>query len=313
MRGHGLPYGDSVVEVPDTVVAPAPAPAHGGRLALAAALVTVTLWASAFVGIRSAGRDLSPGALSLGRNAVAVVALAALVALRPSGRPARADLPALALCGLLWFGLYNVVLNEAERRVDAGTAAMLVNVGPILIAVLAGLLLHEGFPRGLVAGCSIAFAGVVVIGVATSGDGARAGWGAALCLVAALAYACAVILQKPVLDRASALWVVWIACLVGTIACLPFAPTLVDELAEARPGAIVWVVYLGVFPTAVAFTTWAYALARTTAGRMGSTTYLAPPLAIAMAWALLGETPPLAAIPGGALCVLGVIVARRSR
>ena len=39
------------------------------------------------------------------------------------------------VCGLLWFGAYNVILNEAERRVDAGTAAMLVNVGPIFIVV----------------------------------------------------------------------------------------------------------------------------------------------------------------------------------
>src|SRR5215210_6396741 len=49
--------------------------------------------------------------------------------------PPRRDVPRLVLCGLLWFGAYYVLLNEAERRVDAGTAAMLVNVGPILIAV----------------------------------------------------------------------------------------------------------------------------------------------------------------------------------
>jgi drug/metabolite transporter (DMT)-like permease len=49
------------------------------------------------------------------------------------------------------------MLNSGERRVDAGTAAMLVNVGPVLIAILAGLLLHEGFPRALFAGCAVAF------------------------------------------------------------------------------------------------------------------------------------------------------------
>ena len=70
--------------------------------------------------------------------------------------------------GLLWFGVYNVALNAAEQRVDAGTAAMLVNVGPILIALLAGLLLSEGFPRTLIGGCAIAFAGTILIGVATS-------------------------------------------------------------------------------------------------------------------------------------------------
>ena len=71
------------------------------------------------------------------------------------------------MCGLLGFPYHNVALNEAERRVDAGTAAMLVNVGPVLIALLAGRLLGEGFPRTLLTGCAIAFAGVVVIGLAT--------------------------------------------------------------------------------------------------------------------------------------------------
>src|SRR5881628_35513 len=107
-------------------------------LALGAALLTVTLWASAFVGIRSAGHHLSPGALALGRLVVGSAALGILMLARREPLPARRDLPALALCGVLWFGFYSVVLNDAEQRIDAGTASMLVNVGPILIAVLAG-------------------------------------------------------------------------------------------------------------------------------------------------------------------------------
>ena len=280
-------------------------------LALGAALVTVTLWASAFVGIRSAGRDLSPGALSLCRLLVGSAVLGAIVLARREPLPARRDLPGIALCGVVWFGLYNVVLNEAERRVDAGTAAMLVNVGPIFIAVLAGVVLREGFPRTLVAGCAIAFAGALIIGLATARHGIHGGWGAVLCIVAALAYASAVVIQKPLLARSSALQVTWLACTVGAIACLPFGPTLVGELGDARGSAVAWALYLGALPTALAFTTWAYALARTTAGRMGSTTYLVPPLAIVMGWAILGETPPVLAVAGGALCLAGVLVARR--
>ena len=98
---------------------------------------------------------------------------------------------------------------------------------------------------------------------------------------------------------------------MGTIACLPFAPTLLRELGEADASAVGWVVYLGVFPTAVAFTTWAYALSRTTAGRMGATTYLVPPLAVLMGWMVLGEVPPALALLGGALCLVGVAVTRR--
>ena len=238
------------------------------------------------------------------------VALGALVAARREPLPPRADVPRLVLCGLLWFAAYNVVLNAAEQRVDAGTAAMLVNVGPVLIALLAGVLLREGFPRTLLAGCAISFVGAIVIGLATSERGLDAGWGAALCLAAAAAYAGGVVAQKPLLERTSALQVTFLACAIGAIACLPYAPGLVDDARQAGAPALGWTVYLGVFPTAIGFTTWAYALRRTTAGRMGATTYLVPPLAVLMGWAFLSEAPPALALVGGALCLCGVFVAR---
>src|SRR3954454_24633134 len=232
-------------------------------LAAGAALVTVLLWASAFVGIRAAGKHLEPGPLALGRLLVATPVLGALVLLRGGARPPRRMLPLIVVCGVLWLAVYNVALNAAERRVDAGTAAMLVNVGPILIAALAWLLLEEGFPRGLLAGCAVAFAGVAVIGLATSKHGVASGVGALLCLVAAAAYAGGVIAQKVALRSASALQTTFLCCVVGAVACLPFAPRLASEVDSAPGATLAWVVYLGAFPTALAFTTWAYALART--------------------------------------------------
>ncbi len=280
------------------------------HLAPAAALITVTLWASAFVGVRAAGQDISPGPLTLGRLLVAGVLLGLAVAVRREPLPPRGDVPRLIVCGLLWLGAYNVLLNAAEQRVDAGTAAMLVNLGPVLIAVLAGLLLREGFPRALLGGCAVAFAGAVVIGLATGHRGVDAGLGAALCVAAAAAYAGGVIAQKPLLERTSALQVTFLACVIGALACLPFAPALLSELAHADASAAAWTAYLGMFPTAVGFTTWAFALRRTSAGRMGATTYLVPPLAVLMGWALLGETPPPLALLGGLLCLAGVAVSR---
>ena len=278
---------------------------------LAAALVTVTLWASAFVGIRAAGPDLSAGALALGRLLVGSLALGAVMLARRVPPPARGELPGIALCGVLWFALYNVALNEAERRVYAGTAAMLVNLGPVFIALLAGTLLGEGFPRTLLAGGAIALSGAMLIALATSDAQAAGTTGAALCVLAAAAYAGGVVAQKPLLERSSALQVTWLACTVGAVVCLPFTPALVDDLGDAPASAIAWTVYLGVLPTAVAFTTWAYALRRTTAGRMGATTYLVPPLTIVLGWLLLAETPPPLALLGGALCLAGVVVVRR--
>jgi drug/metabolite transporter (DMT)-like permease len=282
--------------------------------ALAPALVTVTLWASAFVGIRSAGRAFGPGELTLGRLSVAAAALAAIGYARGERLPSRAALracgPALLLCGLLWFGAYNVALNAGERRVDAGTAAMLVGAGPVLIALLAGVLLREGFPRALFAGCAVAFAGVGVIALASSRHSATTA-GVLLCLAAALAYAAAAVAQKVVLWTLSGTQTIFLCCVIGALACLPFVGALVRQLGRAPSGSIGWLVYLGLAPTALGFSTWAFALRRSDAGRLAATTYLVPPISILLAWLWLGESPAGLAYLGGALCVLGVGLSRR--
>lgn len=237
-----------------------------GGAALAAGLVTVTLWGSSFVAIRDAGQTLSPGSLALGRLLVSLVVLGTAALIWREPLPGRRDLLRIAAFGVLFLGVYSVTLNEAERRVDAGTAAMLINTGPILtgpilIALLAGIFLGEGFPRRLFAGCAVAFSGCVLIGLASSRSGSHAGLGIALLLVAASAYAAAVVLQKPVLARASPLQVTWLGCAAGAVVCLPFAPGLVAELDDAGATAVGWMLYLGVAPTALGFATWAYAFA----------------------------------------------------
>lgn len=207
-----------------------------------------------------------------------------------------------------------VVLNWGEQQVDAGTAAMVVNVGPILMALLGARLLGEALPRRLLTGMAVSFAGAVVVGLSMSGHGSSSVLGVLLCLLAALSYAGGVVIQKPALRHGSPLQITTFGCLIGTVACLPFTGVLVSEAADAPVSATLNMVYLGVFPTALAFTTWAYALARTTAGRMGATTYAVPALVVLMSWLLLDEVPAVLTVAGGLLCLAGVAVSRtRSR
>lgn len=294
-------------------VAPRLAQIEGGRtwLPLAAVATTLVLWASAFVVIRHLGETVSPGALSLGRLLVASVALGVLVLRRPPTWPTRSDWPLLLLCGAAWFGVYNLALNASEQRVDAGTAALIVQVGPIVVALLATVFLGERMHRWLLIGMAIGFAGVVVIarGSASSVNGDLVG--VLLATLAALTYAVGVLAQKPLLGRLPGLEVTWLACVIGTVVCLPWAGDLVDVVQTAPPATLGWVLYLGLAPTALAFSTWAYALRRTDAGTMALTTFLVPLLTTLLAWLLLGEVPPALAFLGGALCILGVWLTRR--
>jgi drug/metabolite transporter (DMT)-like permease len=280
--------------------------------ALLAGLTTVALWGSAFVGIRAAGRTLTPGALTLGRLLVSCAILTVVAIARHERVPSSRTLARIALFGVLFLDGYSVALNAAERQVDAGTSAMVVNVGPLLIVVLAGLVLDEGFPRGLFFGCGVALAGCVLIGLATTtGQGKRSLVGLGLLVLATVTYAAAVVVQKTALRRATPFQVTWLGCAAATLVCGPFAPALARDVTGGGVRALAWTAYLGSLPTALGFATWSFALGRATAGRVASLNYLIPIVAILLGWLYLDEQPPLLAAAGGALCLAGVFLARR--
>ncbi len=302
-----------------TSAAPPASPRRVNALGIAAVAVTVVLWASAFVGIRAIGPSFSPGSLTLGRLAVAAVVLGAVVLpqlLKSRKLPQGREWWPILAYGVMWFGGYNVALNAAEHLLDAGTAALLINVSPILIAVLAGVFLKEGFPRWLIIGSVVAFGGVALIAFGSgSGEGPTADVaGVLLCLLAAVLAAVSVIIQKPVLRKFPAGQATLFGILVGALCCVPFTGQLVSELQSAPLPATLGLLYLGVFPTAIAFTTWAYALSLIDAGKLAATTYLVPGATILISWLVLTEVPTIWGLVGGVVCLVGVgLTRRRSR
>ncbi|SER07572.1 DMT family transporter [Microlunatus flavus] len=275
--------------------------------------MSLLLWASAFVVIRWVGQSFGPGALAFGRLLVGSVVLTVLVLVRHRQQPPAGRTLALVVAyGLLWFAGYAVVLNWAERHLDAGTASMLVQLAPLIVAVVAGLALGEGFSRPLALGLVVALSGVALIAVGSHRPGVTDRTGVALGLLAAVLYAGGVLVQKLALPRVDALTATWLGCLVGALATSPFAHQAWTQATSASWRDLVAVVFLGVGPTAVAFTTWAYALSRSGAGKLSATTLSVPAVAIALSWLVLGEVPVLLSVVGGVLCVVGVLVTRRS-
>lgn len=296
---------------PVSRVAPAVAPRSSGTLVLLAALVTVVLWASAFIGIRGAGPHYEPGALALLRMAVGTAALTLIAVRRGIRLPERRHWWLVAVWGVGWFCVYNLALNAAELTLDAGTAAMVVNLAPLMVVVFSGLFLREGFPRPLIIGAPIAFLGVVLIGMNSRTDAGVDVTGLLLALLAAVMYAGCTLLQKHLLTAgADSTTLTWLGAAAGTVALLPWTGALVEALQTAPLDATLWVVYLGIFPTAIAFTTWAYVLQRSSAGQTSATTYVVPAIAILLSWMILGEVPTPLMLLGGALCLLGVLVTR---
>ncbi|MET4703902.1 DMT family transporter [Frigoribacterium sp. UYMn621] len=278
---------------------------------LIAIVVTLLAWSSAFIVIRGVAPHFAGGSLAFARLLVGTVVLSLLLIGHRWVRPTVREWVLIVVFGLSWFAAYNVALNISEQSLDAGTTAMIVGIGPVLIALGAGVFLGDGIPRWLAIGAGIAFLGVVLIGISSGitriGDGAGVIWA----IVAAVTYAIGVICQKPVLRRLPNRQVTFLGCAVGAVACLPFTGGLIHDLSRAPVTSILGAVYLGVVPTAIAFSTWAYALSKMSAGPLAVTTYIVPTLVVVEALLFFREVPAPLAIVGGVVCLVGVAVSRR--
>jgi drug/metabolite transporter (DMT)-like permease len=277
----------------------------------AAVVLAVVLWASAFVAIRAVGESLSPAPLALLRLGVAAAALTVVVLVKGTVRVRLSRRSFLLICAyaVLWLAGYTVALNAGERHVDAGTAALLVNLAPLLVAFAAGRFLSEGYSRPLIIGSLVALGGTAIIAAGASAE--RDVAGVLLCLLAAALYAGGVLIQKLSLRDVDGLTAIWLGCVIATAVLLPWAPQLVSEVAVAPAGAIAGAVYMGVFPTAIGFTAWAYALRRMDAGRLTATTYAVPAVSVLLSWLVLAEIPTVYGLLGGAICLVGVAISRR--
>ncbi len=281
---------------------------------LVAIAVTVLAWASAFVVIRGVSPYFGGGELALGRLLLGTVLLSLTLPRSRWVRMSGAEWVLVLAFGIAWFGVYNVALNIAEQALDAGTTAMIVGIGPILIALGGAVFPAEGVPRWSAVGASVAFFGVIIIGIGTGAAGFDNIPGLLWALLAAMTYAVGVLCQKRVLRRIPSAQVTWLGVAIGAASCLPFTPGLVDQVLAAPTEAVLGIIYLGAIPTSLAFTTWGFALTRMPAGQLGVTTYIVPALTVLLGWLLLREVPTALAIVGGVVCLAGVAVSRiRSR
>jgi len=273
-----------------------------------AASGTVLFWASAFPAVKYALEYYSPGALMLFRFLIASVLLMTYCAIKKVALPKAKDLPLFILCGFLGLFVYMWAFNAGTDLVPSGVSGFIIASAPVFTLILSIAFLKEKSGILVWVGVLASFGGIIII-AATQMYGLQLNVGVWLLLGAALSASIFIILQRRLLKTYTPMQITAYPIVLGTAFMLIFTPSLIREMPQASLSANLVVVYLGVFPAAIAYLLWGYALAGVAKTvYITSFLYLSPFLASFMAFIWLGERMPPMAFVGGVVVVLGMVV-----
>ncbi len=288
-----------------------------------ALVVQMILWGTAFPMIKIALTDLSPPHLTLLRHLVASAAFVPLLlAFRARLLPKREDVPFFLLLGVVGYTVYHLALNfgqtqvsagDASRQVaaalvSAGAASLIIATAPAITALLAVFMLGERLPAAGWVGSAVSFVGVVLIVVGDSGQGLQFNAYAWLIVLGAVSTSFYAILQRRLFDRYRPIEVAAFATWAGTLPMLAFVPGLASDVAAAAPASLLATVYIGVFPSAVAYTIFAIALSRAPVTVVAAALYMVPVFSLIASWLLVGEVPGPLTVIGGAVAIGGIVL-----
>jgi drug/metabolite transporter (DMT)-like permease len=266
------------------------------------------LWGTSFYFIAE-GLEAFPAALITPmRVGIGFAVLAAFPAARRS--VPRADWGRIALLGVVWMAFPLTMFPYAEQHVSSSVTGMLNGATPLFVAAVASIIAHRLPPRMQMLGLLVGSLGVVLIALPTLGEGRSSAVGVVQILAALSCYGIALNLAVPLQQRHGALPVLWRSQAVALTLTLPFGLTHLDEI-EFAWGPLFAVIALGVLGTS-----FAYVLAATNAGRLGSTrasvtTYIIPVVSLLLGALIRDEAVAALAVVGCSVALFGAWLAGR--
>ena len=286
------------------------------RLAEAACVIVMVLWAANFVVVKSTIPILTPVGYAFVRFALAGVVLLAICYWREGsiGLPRRDILP-LAGLGFIGFGVYQMLWGTALLSTSVGNSALLVGATPVFTALVAPLLGVDRLDRVKVLGIAIAFGGVAIVAASHGLSLDSAALGDLLTLAAGVSWAFYVSLGAGVLRRFSALRATSWTVAFGALSLAPVGLWQLSgvDLAQTGPAQIAAIAYSGLLSSALGNVVVFWGISLLGPTRITNLQFLPPALAIVFAAIFLGDPILAGQVLGGAIIVAGVMLARRSR
>lgn len=275
------------------------------------------LWGSGFLWIKIALRGLSPVQVTLLRLVLGAAVLLVVVYAQRRRMPRGGRLWAhLTVAALFANAVPYLLFALAERTVDSAAAGMINSSTPLwtmLLAYLVGQDRTRTVTR--IGGLLVGFAGTLLIFSPWSTGTQVMTWGGLACLVASICYAISyVYMDRHLTGRGLPPIVLSTGQLLAASGLLLLATPFGGlEPVALRADAVAAITVLGVLGTGVAYVL-NYRIIQDDGSVLASTvTYLLPPVAVLLGWAVLGEVPTALALLGTLLTLAGTLIARIRR
>ena len=272
------------------------------------------IWGLNFIVVKFATSVFAPLAFNSVRIALAVVVLWCILLATRVPLPSRRLMLGLLGLGILGNGIYQILWVEGIARTRASDAALLVAASPALIEIINVLRGGERAGWRAIAGIGVSIAG---IGLVVSGapktsahDSSLAGNG--LILASCICWALYSVLLKPFTEKVDGLT---LSAVTMTGGLLPMVIAGAPSLAATQwshVSTMGWlaVAYSGVMALVVAYLFWYRGVRVLGPTRASVYSNLQPVFAMTGAWLLLGDTPRVVQLAGGACIVGGLVLTR---
>ena len=283
---------------------------------LAAFFVIYVVWGSTYLAIRYAVETIPPLLVVVLRQGVAGLAIFAYAwwrGYRPTTREWRASL----MLGIFYFAIGHGTLHWAETIVPSGLAALLTASESIWIAVMAAVVSREErLTTKTVVGLLLGLAGVALLIRADAGPAhSRLLFGCIVILIGAFSWSCGVIYARSSALPRDPVARAGMSAMSGAGVLLVIA-IFNGEIAHAHVSAfsarsIGGLLYLIIFGSIVAFTTYTWLLDHCSPTLVSTHTYANPIIAVLLGWALAGEIVTSRVLLAGIITLLAVFLISR--
>lgn len=278
-------------------------------------LLSAFLWSTTFVCARylMANKLVDPLTLALIRfslGALTLLIFGLLCQRKALTLPRGRDLGFMAILALFGIGGMSVLLFFGQQRTTAINSSLLMQLNPVFILFL-GLFIGERFSWMNLAGILVSMVGaLLVVGVLTP-HGLQGSWrqnaGDLLVLGSALCWAIYSVFSKSTTQRLGGYTATtWVMLLGAAELALVWLAMPVSYIWPR--GWLAWslILYMAIFPTALAFFAWYEALRLIDLSLLNVMQYLTPAFTIVLAWCLLGERMLLTNALGVGVILAGV-------